>query len=138
MVKRNKTRKNESRKFRSIKGGSRKSRSIKGGLRKKNKIEIAFDVCNNKYCTDLTKDLAQYNKEHAIKCPESLSNDEYDTCDHNLYTASNYKKLFYKNIECTKQYCAKERNDRARQYDNVPISKKDMTYWLNLLKKVKK
>ena len=122
-TKKNKARKNKTRNLKPI---------------KKTKIDINFDLCNNKYCTDLTKDSAQYKKDQSIKCPKTLSSDEWNKCDSNFYNASNYKKLFYKNIECTKQYCAKERNDRARQYDNVPISKKDMTYWLNLLKKVKK
>ena len=40
----------------------------------------------------------------------------YD-CTKLLYESSNYKKLFDKNIECTKQYCSKERDDRAKQYD---------------------
>ena len=128
MVKKNKKNKTSKRK--------RKSGSIKGG--RKTKIDIKFDLCEKKYCKDLTKEHKLYEKEELIKCPKSLTDMEFYDCSKIIYDTSNYAKLYDKNVECTKQYCAKERNDRARQYDNVPISKKDMTYWLNLLKKFKK
>ena len=54
-----------------------------------------------------------------------------------MYDTSNYKKMVDKNTECTKQYCVKERADSAKQYD-VPITKKQEKYWLDLLKKVKR
>jgi hypothetical protein len=105
MVKRNKTSKAKR------KGGSRKNKIIK-----KTKIDIKFDLCEKKYCKDLTRYKKLYEKEEAKKCPKSLSNEEFYECS-KMYDTSNYKKMFDKNTECTKQYCAKERADRAKQYD---------------------
>ena len=52
-----------------------------------------------------------------------------------MYDTSNYKKLFDKNLECTRQYCSKERADRAKQYD-VPIPKKEEKHWLKIIKEM--
>ena len=61
---------------------------------------------------------------------------EFYDCSKIIYDTSNYAKLSDKNVECTKQYCVKERDDVAKQYDG-PITKKEQKYWSNLLKKVK-
>ena len=133
MVKRNKTRGNKT-----IRNKTRRNKTIiKGGAWKvkKTKIDIKFDACEKKYCKDLTKDKKLYKKEEAKKCPKSLSDMEFYECS-KMYDTSNYKKMFDKNTECTKQYCSKERADRAKQYD-VPIPKKEEKHWLDFLKKVK-
>ena len=114
MTRKYKTRKNKTRRNKTRRNKTRKGEAFKI---KKSKVDIKFDLCEKKYCTDLTKDKKQYEKEQAIKCPKSLSNMKFYDCTKLLYEPSNYKKLFDKNIECTKQYCSKERDARAKQYD---------------------
>ena len=41
---------------------------------------------------------------------------EFYDCSKLVYDKSNYKKMHDKNVECVKQYCAKEHADRAKQY----------------------
>ena len=113
MVKRNKTRGNKT-----IRNKTRRNKTIiKGGAWKvkKTKIDIKFDACEKKYCKDLTKDKKLYEKEETKKCPKSLSDMEFYECS-KMYDTSNYKKMFDKNTECTKQYCSKERADRAEKW----------------------
>ena len=84
---------------------------------------------------NITKEDKLYTKEELIKCPKSLTDMEFYDCSKIIYDTFNYAKLYDKNVECTKQYCVKERADVAKQYDG-PITKKEQKYWLNLLKKV--